>query len=465
MTFDCSFGLIGPCSKIKETRLEQLVERLYWKDVRNDVHKIAPKLTEIIDSVSPQSEPLYLISFPYGQRISDEVSPFIPNNNNIFVRLAEGEIDKKIFKELEYGKDSSPLGLVLEKSIEFFVDIPEKQTTIPTKVIGPGDFCNFSSILSASYKDLPLAPNGLLRATAGARTTFSLPYLTCSSSFANLEEKYPSITQTPSSQYDHFQLFKEIVSDTAHQGSKPWRMKVLYFSEQWIKKIIKNKDWAPLNRYFFQLAWKESEHKRNKHYFDIHYSKVIEEINCKYNSAIKATIKHVTDIAIGGYPGLAPQMNNELVPLEEIQYALSHHYGLKKYSPAIIAPSNFNYKSSQPIYYSLQHPTACSYHSLTYSNASMMDSLKEIQRAFSRYKSQMTSKSSIWNGTRQYDALSKTNFHFIHCHKTRATGIEAPDEFIKRDKRFNYVCEPKSTKLSPAANGNFFRGCICITPT
>lgn len=445
--------------------MEKSVTRLFWKDIRRDVKEISPTLSDIIDSISPKREPLYVISFPYGQKISDDISPYIPDDHGNFVRLAQGEVDRTLFEELGYGKDSSPLGLVLDKSIEFFVDMPNKRTTIPTKIIGPGDFCNFSRILNADYDDLPLAPNGLLRATAGARTTFSLPYLTCSSSFASLEEKYPAISQTPANQYDHFQLFKEISSDKSFQIKDPWRMKILYFSEEWINKILHNKDWMPLNRYFFQLAWKDSEHKRNKHYFDIDYSEIIEEINCKYNSAIKATIKHLTDIAIGGYPGLSPQVSNNLIPLEEIQYALFQHYGLKKYTPAIIAPSTFNYKASQPIYYSLQHPTACSYHSLTYSNSSMMDSLKEVQRAFSRYKSQMLSESSIWKGTRHYDVLSKTTFHFIHSHKTCASNIELPEKFIQEDHRFNYLSGPEDTSLAPAANGNFFRGCICIKPS
>ena len=48
--------------------------------------------------------------------------------------------------ELGYGKDSSPLGLVLEKNFEYCIDLPDAQLSIPWLVYAPGAFFSFSRV-------------------------------------------------------------------------------------------------------------------------------------------------------------------------------------------------------------------------------------------------------------------------------------------------------------------------------
>jgi len=157
------------------------IKKVQWNDVRDAIYSKNPEFTKIVDRVKPdQNFPLYLVSFPYGALIGDDISQFIPNDDGTYYRLNSPDAPKDIIENLGYGKESSPLGLILDKSIEFFVDAQDRSVTIPKKVIKAGDFFNFSRILSLAKTSpsKPFAPNGLLKATAGARTTFSHPYLT-----------------------------------------------------------------------------------------------------------------------------------------------------------------------------------------------------------------------------------------------------------------------------------------------
>ncbi|HBD7410320.1 TPA: hypothetical protein KKX58_001641, partial [Legionella pneumophila] len=210
------------------------IQKVTWNEIRESVFKVAPDFSEKVDHLKPNdSFPLYIVSFPYGSLIGDDKSQFIPADDGSYYRLNSPDAPEEIIKHLGYGKDSSPLGLILDKTIEFFVDAPDRKVTIPKKVVKSGEFINFSRVLSIKKSSTrkPFAPNGLLKATAGARTVFSLPYLTCNASFIRLERDIGELSKIPESQYDHFQLFSDI--SKGDNAENKWELKLLYFSEKW----------------------------------------------------------------------------------------------------------------------------------------------------------------------------------------------------------------------------------------
>ncbi|STX55462.1 Uncharacterised protein [Legionella beliardensis] len=332
------------------------IERVYWEDIRENFYNVAPEFTSLVDSISPNHNyPLYILNFPFGSIIGDDRSQFIPNGDGSFYRLTSSETPKNIFNDLGYGSDSSPLGMVLNKSMEFFVDLPEKNRTIPIAIMKPGNFFNFTRFLS-EYKPLPYAPNSILNASAGARTIFSLPYLTCNTSFRKLEREIGVLSKLPSGPYDHWQLFKDMVNASSNKGN--WNMQLIYFSKNWIDSIINDIKWNHVKSFLFQLAWKESEYTRNQFYFDIAYSLMQEKGNFSINPYLTDTARHILDIAVSAFPGLAPIVNDDLAPLKLIQHTLTYSYGLKKYIPTIIAPQYFLLaNNSASVYYSMQYPT------------------------------------------------------------------------------------------------------------
>lgn len=443
---------------------QQGILRVLWSDVREHLKQIEPLFTSIVDELEPDDAyPLYILNFPYGEMIGDDHSQFIPHESGKgFHRLTSPNLPEQIAKDLGYGKDSAPLGMVLNKAIEFYVDLPNKTLTLPIRIAYPGEFYNFSRILSIPSNKKPFAPNGLLKATAGARTTFSLPYLTCSTSFTRLERDIGTLSKYPASQYDHFQLFKEICNNEI-QPSK-WRMQLIYFSKSWIDSILNDEKWFKLRSYLYQLAWKASDYKRNQFYYDISYSIIQEEGNCRTNPYLNDTARHLLDMAIGAFPGLAPQTDDKLLPLKTIQHTLSYSYGLKKHIPTIIAPAYFDYTYTKPVYYSLQYPITRAFSPKTKNSISMLNHLHDLKKIMGRFIAGIIKEDSMWYDTILIDAVKNIQFTYIHNNQNKLFTPTEPMDIVNLDKGFLHV-EPHCIKHNDeaATEANFFRGCISLS--
>ena len=436
------------------------IEKIYWSDIRSQIHLVEPEFAYKVDLIAPGKEhPLYILNFPYGTLIGDDFSQFIPCGNREFYRLSSPDAPEDIQKNLGYGRDSAQLGMVLENSIEFFVDLPEKQLTIPVRIVNAGEFYNFSRILSLKSNILPYAPNGLLKVSSGARTVFSLPYLTCNASFSRLEREIGALTKPPASQYEHCQLFSEIVN--SRNISSDWSMKMLYFSENWINSILHDKDWIDIKSYLFQLAWQSSEYKRNQYYFDISFSLMREKGNCRANPYLNDTARHILDIIIGAFPGLCPTIDETLLPLKTIQHVLSYSYGLKKYLPTVIAPQNFKFDDGLPVYYSLNYPTTRSFAPKTKNTNSTIDNLDELKKIIERFVSQIIKEGTMWRGTILEERLKNIKINYIHNSVRQGLSITPPLEIVNQDKRFMFTypnCVKENSE--PSIDANFFRGCV-----
>lgn len=441
--------------------MSQGIKCVYWNEIRETFFKVAPEFTSMVDLIAPDNDyPLYLLTFPFGSIIGDDKSQFIPNDDGSFYRLNSRDTPKDIFENLGYGADSSPLGMVLDKSIEFFVDLPDKNRTIPIAIMNSGNFFNLTRVLS-EYKPLPYAPNGLLSASAGARTIFSLPYLTCNTSFRKLEREIGVLSKIPSSPYDHWQLFRDIVNSSPKKGN--WNMQLIYFSKKWVNSILNDTKWNSIKSFLFQLAWKESEYTRNQYYFDIAYSLMQEKGNFSINPYLTDTARHVLDIAVGAYPGLAPIDNDNLAPLKLLQHTLTYSYGLKKYIPTIIAPQYFLLENKKTdIYYSMQYPTTRAFSPKTQNTISTLKNLEDLNRIIDKFKLFILKEDGIWEGSILQNQVKNTNIKYIHT--TNGIDITLAQQIVQEDSRFNFFypnCSPDNAL--PANTANFFRGCIKLS--
>src|SRR3990167_4649311 len=153
--------------------------KTYWSEVRHRVAKVEPVFAKLIDKLAPdRSFPLYLVYLPYGALKGDVFSSFIPKQEGGYYRLSDPNAPEDVIKNLGYGKDSSPLGMVLEKELEYFIDLKNEGITIPNAIYGPGSFFPLSRALGKKG-NRTYAPNGLLTVTSGARSTFMLPNVGC----------------------------------------------------------------------------------------------------------------------------------------------------------------------------------------------------------------------------------------------------------------------------------------------
>ena len=329
------------------------LHKVYWHDVRDRVHKVAPQFARIVDALDPDiTFPLYLAYYPYGAVDADTISSFFPSDNNSFYRLSDENVPKEVLTHLGYSVNSTPLGMVLEKEVECFIDLPREGITIPWLVYTPGNIFPFERILSRQSKKV-YAPNGLLSSTAGARSAFMLPNIGCATNHANLQRDFNIQSAPTKSLYEHGHLFREILACELVQSD--WRCCIMYFSENWVNHILNNSAWFDLKQYLHELAWNHYDYERNRIYYDIAFSMTQKKRNLKPNPYLADTAKHLFATAVGAVPGYGPAMNENALPLATIQKVFVESYGLKKYMPTIMHPVHFNLDDAQfPIYYSLQ---------------------------------------------------------------------------------------------------------------
>lgn len=434
--------------------------KVYWSDVRDRVAKVEPKFAYLVDKLSPDKTfPIYLAYYPYGAMEADTKSSLFPKQGGGFYRLTDSDAPKDICKNLGYSIDSAPLGMVLEKQLELFIDLKNEGITIPWLIYTPGMFFPFASILSIKSHRV-YAPNGILSSTAGARSVFMLPNIGCAINHSNLQRDLNITSPTPKSLYEHWRIFKEI-ADT----NSEWRCCVVYFSEKWVKKLHIDSAWIELKQYLHELAWKHYEYERNRVYYDMTFSMIQKRRNLKPNPYLADTARHLFTTAIGAAPGFVPTLNEDALPLSEIQKAYTESYNLKKYLPTIMSPTHFTCESdTSSIYYSLQNPSTHIFSPKSREVTNTLYELRELENIMRVFIEELSKENSPCNDTVLGDIAKDIEFKYYHSKPDRYRVVKMTDEIIKSDTRFTSI--PKKFKKPEAifsSDAPFLRGCVSIT--
>ena len=164
--------------------------KTYWSEVRERVAKIEPTFAALVDQLCPDKRfPLYLAYYPYGATIADTKTFFLPKAGGGSYQISDANTPKDVVKYLQYGQHDSPLGLVLEREFEQYIDLKAEGITIPWAIYKPGNFYSFRRNLSR--KDTRVyAPNGILDCVAGGRSVFALPSIGCATQHSNLQRTF-----------------------------------------------------------------------------------------------------------------------------------------------------------------------------------------------------------------------------------------------------------------------------------
>lgn len=439
------------------------IVKTYWENVRKRVAKVEPSFAKIVDELNPnKSFPLYLAYYPYGAIEADTESSLLPNGKGGYYRLTDSNIPKDISTHLGYGKNSSPLGMVLEKELELFIDKKSEGVTIPWLMYTPGKIFPFARILSEKNGRV-YAPNGLLSSAAGARSIFLLPNIGCATNHANLQRDFNIHSPPPKSLYEQWHVFKEIINSPILNSD--WRCCVLYFSEKWINSIHHNKQWADLKQYLHELAWSQYEHERNRIYYDIAFSIIKKKRHLKPNPYLADTARHLFTTAMGAAPGYAPTLNDNAIPLEIVQKAYIESYGIKKYFPTIMSPIHFIFeKNPIPVYYSLQHPSTYVFSPKSREVSSTITEMRELSHIMRIFIDELSKKDSICADTIIASISKNVQFNYFHnktdCHRI----VTQSSDLLKLDSRFHFSQNRlASSSMDFASDSPFLRGCISMS--
>ncbi len=433
--------------------------KVCWNDVREKVTKIEPAFAAHVDKLSPdKSFPIYLAYYPYGAIEADTESSLFPKRDGGFFRLTDADAPKDVCKHLGYSLDSGPLGMVMNKQLELFIDMKNEGITIPWLIYKPGMFFPFSTVLSIKNHRV-YAPNGLLSSTAGARSVFMLPNIGCAINHSNLQRDLNTKNPPPRSLYEHWHIFKEIADNRSD-----WRCCVMYFSEKWVAKLHSDPSWIALKQYMHELAWKHYEYERNRVYYDMTFSMIQKKRNLKPNPYLADTARHLFATAIGAAPGFVPALDDEALPLIDIQKAYSESYNLKKYLPTIMRPTHFLCENdTTPIYYSLQNPTTHIFSPKSREVTNTLYELRELENIMRVFIEELSKPNAPCNDTILGNIAKNVEFNYYHSKPDKYRIVKMTNEILKYDSRFSSALKIiKKPGAGFSADAPFLRGCISI---
>lgn len=433
-----------------------------WDQARSRVKSVCPEFVKLVDQLSPDFKyPIYLAYFPYGELKGDTVSSFIPLPDGGVYRLNENEAPKDILKHLGYGIGGSPFGMILEKNFEYYIDLKHRSLIKPWFIGKPGTFFPIGRLFR-NRKIKSYSPNGILCASSGARSAFMLPSISRELNHSYLQRDFNITSDSPCSFYDQWHIFKEL-ANSPHSNCE-WKSCLLYFSEKWLKKILNDKEWAPVKTYLYETAWDNCEFDRTYRYYNVVFSEIQSKRNLKLNPYLADTARHILNIALGDSVGYSPQINDDNLPIEAIQSAYIESYNLKNQWPTIMAPSNFDFeKSKYPSYYSLQLPSAIDALPKSSQSANTLSDIRELKRILNIYIDEITSIDSMCDDTILSKAVKNINISCYHNKNDRHRAVIQSNQLLTEDKRFKML--NKKYKLGSAvfaSDASFLRGCVGI---
>ncbi|MCH9770199.1 MAG: hypothetical protein K0U12_04905, partial [Gammaproteobacteria bacterium] len=372
---------------------KQGLVKTQWKNIREDVKKVEPVFTKLVDALNPNKNfSVYLAYFPYGALKGDTKCSFLPLMNGEFCRLDSPSIPNIVKKDLGYGIGSSPFGMVLDKNFEYFFDLKHRSTSKPQRIATPGSFFPLDRLFTMKNQRV-YSPNGILSVSSGARSVFMLPCVSRELNHSYLQRDLGITSDAPISTYDHWRIFKEITSSQNIDCN--WRSCIIYFSENWISKLTHDPTWRDLKLYLYEKAWNSSAYSRSANtYYEHIFSEIKSQRNLKLKPYIEKITNHIFKIILGAAPGFSPQINNNSLPIKTIQNAYTNSYSLKNYWPTILSPERFVFEQSKhPIYYSLQHGVGNDSNRVS-SPSNILADLREVKRIFKIYFNELASTQS-----------------------------------------------------------------------
>lgn len=443
-----------------QVKKSESIKKCYWQDIREVVNNIDPKFTKLVDALSPGKKfPLYIAKYQYGDLIADTKRFFLPKPDGSGVAdVADSIFPDDIRRNLQFGSDSMPFGMVLDKKIEYYIDLPEEHIVSPNRMFGPGRFFPLGRILNFEC-NRRYSANSVLIATAGARSAFMLPSIGCVNHHNHLQNDYQVRASAAKSMYDHWPIFKEITKSRISHCD--WHASLLLFSDSWEEKLYHDKAWQELRLYLYRLGWEDSEYYRNNIYYDVAFSGIQQKRNLRPNPYLVDTARYLFATATGAVPGYRPAIDEAALPVSLVQKAFVESYGLKKYTPIIMEPDYFYFEDSNPVYYSLQNPSTPIFAPKSRQVTNTLFELRELAHIMNIFVDEFSREHAMCSESIIGEISTKVDFTYYHNKQDRHKIISPSSEIVEFDPNF-IQSKNVLSQATFCSDAKFLRGCIGI---
>jgi hypothetical protein len=423
-----------------------------WNEIKDEVKLVNNSIFEVIEQINPDPSFLFFLAkYDFGEHFGVKNHAYLPNKNGALEKIDSKYTDNELFKHLGYGKNSIPLGLIVDKQCQWHY-FGEDGRIFPDCVQGPGAIFNMQIV----FDEDNTVDNNVLSVSSGALSSFLLPNIGCQRKHSRLQKHFNVSLPAPKTPYEHYLIFKEILSNK-HSLSN-WQCKILYFSEDFINEVKHNEKWLKLKLYFSESLRK----KLTQNIYDASCNDLFlsaKKINrFRPTLFIMDTAKYIFNICMGSGIGVKPAVDEQYFPVREIQKIYHECYGLE-YTPTLMVPSSLK-EQGDSVYYPLQCPFAKINTFKTNQSNSTFTELETLKNVILAYQSEFIEVHSAAFGSPLHKVSSTTEFTFYH-YKTTSKTIKNSLQLESLDDRFSFsYC---SGQTSFANDAKLFRGCVKIS--
>ncbi len=430
------------------------IEKLTWKQARDDVVKANPQLANEIDKIDPGNDFLLIKArYPFGATILDKGVLHLPTDNQQLLSIDNPDLDPEIRESLTYAQ-TMPMGVVLNNSIELF--LLEGRRVVPFSLMRTGKIFALWTVLEIMQS----AHLGhIWSITAGARSLIMLPKISDVTYYKKLKREFNLFSSVPKDFLDEWEVFKELAQCATFP--EPWSVEVLFFSGKWLENQ-KDPKWRLLRSYLMETAWHETAYLRNQVVLDFAFSCALEAKNLKPNPYLTDTVKHLYSIGTGTYPAFIVAHDESAGPIRALQTVFNNIYSLK-YSPTMLHPGYFSAEDPQrPCYYSLAVPTLVVFSPKSKKITSKLEDLREIKHVMNGISTYLLEDKLKLVNTPIYKWAKNIDYSYFHSEMDSRELILNSSEITMGDSML--VSELKKyPEKSFCASSPFLRGCIRIS--
>jgi hypothetical protein len=436
-----------------------MLDKLLWKDVKNEIFNINQELATVIDSINPPDDCyFYRATYQYGDEFLRSGEFILPPQNGKQMSFFSDEIPRELQFDIGYNLGNHPTFIVTKNTVEAYIEI--NSTAIPTYILYPGDLFGVSVVLAgAPSEELDLTPaKSIWEITAGARSTFMLPKISDAFGHKKIEKHFNINVELPNDIFDHWQVFREIV----RKSEANWSTELLFFSRNWFK-YLHTPEWQPLKLYFYKIYRELKSYWLNIFPVDVTVSQIHYKKKIDPDTKVVDIIKNIFAVAGGELIGFQPATDNQLLPIDCIHDAYVNIYKkLNGYAPIIMQPAYFRKFNNDPIYTSTNMMTIENlYQLLKVPRHGQL--IAEVENIFAKYISVIESGGINIDTPYLHDVAKSVKVDFFHYLANSAeSNLKNSMDIANQDKNFELDKFPKNNKFAHA--GKFIKSCIRIAP-
>jgi hypothetical protein len=426
------------------------IKELSWQDIRAEFNAVNPKLTAIIDEISPDpSYKIFKASYAFGEEMLKNGQLQVPDEAGNIIPLNAAK--QNIIDALSYNYASNPVSMVLSGSSEIFI-ILENHTIPLYGLIPPGKIFGSWVVLSRN----PSTSSFIWGMTSGARSLFMLPKISKMQAHKRIAKELGLNQNAPKNILEHWSVFREIAN---HPGfGEQWKCKISFFSEKWFVHL-NDPIFKDLKLYLLEEAWNSSDYWRNQFMLNLTFSLIQKEQNIKLSSYMFNIVKHLLSMGAGAMPGYAPAIDDSAAPVQRLQEMYSSIYNVP-YTPTIMQPLLFSLDSDRPVYFSFAFPSMLEFSGKSREDSSKLDDLLSTYSYLNKYLYGLENNNLNIEQTPFSLLPRRVQFDFYHTDFSRFTSLRDPREIVLEDKNFGIT----SDKIeSFPAKSAFLRGCVRVS--